>query len=173
MDWSPTETSDGHVKTNQTKKNMPRVSLWLETVWRLKVWVKRLKNHNRSWNCSYNKLKLEQALVTLHGLLVSSMDILTCKSTHLVFLLMLLILCPFFHSSHAARDTISQGQSITITETIVSADAWCKICTRILSSWKLHISIRGNIIWFKKVSQQTVTWVANRRIQVLHGVQLL
>ena len=82
-----------------------------------------MKNHNRSWNCSYNKLILEQALVTLHGLLVSSMDILTCKSTHLVFLLMLLVLCPFFHSSHAAGHTISQGQSITITETIVSADA--------------------------------------------------
>ena len=102
---------------------------------------------------------LEQALVTL---LVSSMDILTCKSAHLVLRLMLLVLCPFFHSSHAARDTISQGQSITITETIVSADA----------KFELGFFRPGNStyqyvgIWFKKVSQQTVTWVANRRIHI-------
>ena len=128
-----------------------------------------LKSHYRSWNCSYNKLKLEQALVTLHGLLVSSMDILTCKSTHLVFVLMLLVLCPFFHSSHAARDTISRGQSIAITETIVSADA----------KFELGFFRPGNStnqyvgIWFKKVSKQTVTWVANRNYPIVSSSAVL
>ena len=107
--------------------------------------------------------------MTLHGLLVSSMDILTCKSTHLVFLLMLLVLCPFFHSSHAARDTISQGQSITITETIVSADA----------KFELGFFRPGNStyqyvgIWFKKASRQTVTWVANRNHPIVNSAAVL
>ena len=111
---------------------------------------------------------LEQALVTLHGLLVSSMDILTCKSTHLVFLLMLLVLCPFFHSFHAAGDTKSQGQSITITKTIVSADAKFELG---FFRPELHISIRGN--WFKKDSQQTVTWEANRNHPIVNSSAVL
>ena len=100
---------------------------------------------------------------------MSSMDILTCKSTHLVFLLMLLVLCPFFHSSHAARDTISQGQSITITETIVSADA----------KFELGFFRPGNStyqyvgIWFKKASRQTVTWVANRNHPIVNSSAVL
>ena len=82
---------------------------------------------------------------------------------------MLLVLCPFFHSSHAARDTISQGQSITITETIVSADA----------KFELGFFRPGNStyqyvgIWFKKASRQTVTWVANRNHPIVNSSAVL
>ncbi|KAM4103088.1 hypothetical protein ACJW30_06G053200 [Castanea mollissima] len=82
---------------------------------------------------------------------------------------MLLVLCPFFHSSHAARDTISQGQSITITETIVSAGA----------KFELGFFRPGNStyqyvgIWFKKVSKQIVTWVANRNYQIVSSSAVL
>ncbi|XP_075657830.1 G-type lectin S-receptor-like serine/threonine-protein kinase At2g19130 [Castanea sativa] len=72
-------------------------------------------------------------------------------------------------SSHAARDTISQGQSITITETIVSAGA----------KFELGFFRPGNStyqyvgIWFKKVSKQTVTWVANRNYQIVSSSAVL
>nr|XP_023890959.1 putative inactive G-type lectin S-receptor-like serine/threonine-protein kinase SRK [Quercus suber] len=86
-------------------------------------------------------------------------DIPTCKFSHHVFLPMLLVLCPLFHSSHAARDTISQRQSITITETIVSADAEFELgfLRPGRNSTNQYVGI-----WFKKVSLQTITWVANR-----------
>ena len=99
---------------------------------------------------------LEQALVILYRLRMASMDILTCKFAHLVFMLM--FLCYFLHISHAAKDTLSQGQSITLNETIVSAH----------EKFELGFFRPGNStnhyvgIWFRKVSLRTVTWVANR-----------
>uniref|UniRef100_A0A7N2LJ18 Uncharacterized protein n=1 Tax=Quercus lobata TaxID=97700 RepID=A0A7N2LJ18_QUELO len=83
---------------------------------------------------------------------------------------MLLVLCPFFHSSHAARDTISQGQSITITETIVSADAKLELgFFRPGNSTYQYVGI-----WFKKGMPKNIVigshvWVGDPELIWIDG----
>ena len=78
------------------------------------------------------------------------------RSANLVFLL----ISSFFHLEffEAFTDTILQGQSINTSRTIVSSDG----------EFKLGFFSPGNStkyyvgIWYKKVSEPTLVWVANR-----------
>ncbi|XP_057963515.1 receptor-like serine/threonine-protein kinase SD1-8 [Malania oleifera] len=77
----------------------------------------------------------------------------------LAHLLFALVLSYFqLYLSKATTDTIFQGQSINVSETIVSTG----------NEFELGFFRPGNStsyylgIWFKKVSEQTVVWVANR-----------
>eukprot|EP00261_Vitis_vinifera_P031478 XP_019072721.1 PREDICTED: G-type lectin S-receptor-like serine/threonine-protein kinase At2g19130 [Vitis vinifera] len=79
-----------------------------------------------------------------------------CSANYLVFLL----ISSGFHwqFADAFTDTILQGQSITTSQTIISA----------AGNFELGFFSPGNStnyyvgIWYKKVSNQTIVWVANR-----------
>ena len=78
------------------------------------------------------------------------------RSANLVFLL--ISSCFHLEFSEVFTDTILQGQSITTSQTIVSVGG----------EFKLGFFSPGNStkyyvgIWYKKVSEQTILWVANR-----------
>ncbi|XP_017985300.1 PREDICTED: G-type lectin S-receptor-like serine/threonine-protein kinase At1g11300 [Theobroma cacao] len=101
-------------------------------------------------------MKLDPALVVAFGLLIGNKMI--SKWQFIYPVLLLIFSCHILKYPNAATDTISPGQHLNSSETIVSAG----------KMFELGFFIPGNSgnyyvgIWYKNISEQTVVWLANR-----------
>ncbi|XP_021287422.1 receptor-like serine/threonine-protein kinase SD1-8 isoform X2 [Herrania umbratica] len=101
-------------------------------------------------------MKLDPALVVAFGLLIGNKMI--SKGQFIYPVLLLIFSCHILKYPDAVTDTISAGQHLSNSETIVSAG----------KMFELGFFIPGNSrnyyvgIWFKNISEQTVVWLANR-----------